>query len=315
MIVVVDDEATILKFCEHALTKGGYTVVTEQNPERALKLLEDLNPELIISDIVMPDMDGFQFRKEYVTKHPYRRTPFVFFTCLTQQADEIKGLEQGADDYLKKPIDPALLVAKVGTILRMRRRNLSTTFEGSLRDFSIRAVLGFCKRTSLTGALILQRNLHEELLTFKCGKLLGQGQDHPENQLVEQYKYFRDGHFQILATPPDLDELRMFIRDLPPAEDQTSPSKGRMPHGLLSAVRFGKKAFDIQTEIITGADTHIRATVYIDGKLIHKDLMPIEEDWGYNTIRQKIQAFHNQTIKNLKTRLKSKMAQPTSSAS
>jgi len=88
----------------------------------ALELLTHISPDLIISYIMMPRMDGYAFRKELLKRETNQFIPFIFLTAKDQKADILKGMQYNADAYISKPFDPQVLVAKVGAILRKYAR-------------------------------------------------------------------------------------------------------------------------------------------------------------------------------------------------
>lgn len=114
-IMVVDDEPRIVSVIESYLTQFGYRVVKSSNGEEALDLAEQEKPDLIILDIMMPKMDGFEFLRLH-RKHA--NTPIIFLTAKVEDEDKVLGLELGADDYVVKPFRPRELMARVKAVLR-----------------------------------------------------------------------------------------------------------------------------------------------------------------------------------------------------
>ena len=96
MIVVVDDYPTFLNMCKEVLIRDGYEVVPFGNAAEALDFLKDNAPKLIISDIVMPDMDGFEFKRTYGDRFPHRQTPFIFLTGQSCEPSEGGTCADGA---------------------------------------------------------------------------------------------------------------------------------------------------------------------------------------------------------------------------
>jgi DNA-binding response OmpR family regulator len=102
-IMVVDDEPTILELLQINLERSGFAVVTANNGEEALKLARQEQPQLIILDVMMPGLDGFETLREL------RKTievPVIMLTAKGDDIDKILGLELGADDYVTKPFNP-----------------------------------------------------------------------------------------------------------------------------------------------------------------------------------------------------------------
>lgn len=116
-ILLVDDEKDIVEFLQYNLELEGFEVITAYDGEAALnKLIE--NPDLIILDIMMPKINGFETCKKIRLTKNFENTPIIFLTAKSSETDEIKGLELGASDYIQKPISPKKLIARVNTNLR-----------------------------------------------------------------------------------------------------------------------------------------------------------------------------------------------------
>lgn len=116
-ILLVDDERDIVEFLEYNLNQEGFDVITAYDGIEAIKKVSE-KPDLIILDIMMPHMDGFEVCRRIREKDEYADIPVIFLTAKGAEADEIKGLELGASDFIKKPISPKKLVARVNSNLR-----------------------------------------------------------------------------------------------------------------------------------------------------------------------------------------------------
>ncbi|MED1646142.1 response regulator transcription factor [Brevibacillus agri] len=114
-ILIVDDEPQILEILSSYLTKEGYHVITAENGRDALELAVTLPLNLMILDLMLPDMSGEEVCREI---RKTSRVPILMLTAKSSEADKITGLEIGADDYLVKPFSPRELVARVRAILR-----------------------------------------------------------------------------------------------------------------------------------------------------------------------------------------------------
>lgn len=116
-ILLVDDEKDIVEFLKYNLEQEGFEVITAFDGIQALdKLNED--PELIILDIMMPRLNGYDTVKKIKSIEKYNHIPIIFLTAKSGEVDEILGLDLGADDYIQKPISPKKLVARVKSNLR-----------------------------------------------------------------------------------------------------------------------------------------------------------------------------------------------------
>ncbi|HVO76149.1 MAG TPA: response regulator transcription factor, partial [Ignavibacteriaceae bacterium] len=118
-ILLVDDEPDIVEFLQYNLIKEGFDVITAFNGEEALGKLTE-KPDLIILDILMPGMDGFETCKKIRSRSEFENTPIIFLTAKLGESDEIQGLEIGASDYIQKPISPKKLIARVKSNLRKK---------------------------------------------------------------------------------------------------------------------------------------------------------------------------------------------------
>lgn len=117
-ILLVDDEPDILEFLSFTIKKQGYRVFTASNGEEAVKQAQQINPSLILMDVMMPQMDGIEacqiIRKDLNIVQPI----IAFLTARAEDYAQIAGFEAGADDYITKPIRPRLLISKIESLLR-----------------------------------------------------------------------------------------------------------------------------------------------------------------------------------------------------
>jgi two-component system alkaline phosphatase synthesis response regulator PhoP len=120
-ILIVDDEPDILEFLSYNVRKEGYKVFTANNGMEALRLVQQINPSLILLDVMMPKMDGIEtcqvIRKDLNMVQPI----IAFLTARTEDYAQIAGFEAGADDYINKPIRPRLLISKIESLLRRNK--------------------------------------------------------------------------------------------------------------------------------------------------------------------------------------------------
>lgn len=114
-IMVVDDERRLVSLVESYLTQEGYRVVSATNGREALPIASREKPDLIILDLMMPEMDGYAFMREH---RKQQDTPIILLTARVDDDERVIGLESGADDYITKPFRPRELVARVRAVLR-----------------------------------------------------------------------------------------------------------------------------------------------------------------------------------------------------
>ena len=117
-ILVVDDEDLLVKGIRFNLQNDGYEVITGSNGLQALELAKTQNPDLIILDIMMPEMDGLEVLSKIRTDAAYKDIPVIMATAKGTEMDKIGGLNSGADDYLVKPFGVMEMVARVKAVLR-----------------------------------------------------------------------------------------------------------------------------------------------------------------------------------------------------
>jgi DNA-binding response OmpR family regulator len=152
-ILIVDDEPRILNFLTTKLHASGYEVITANNGVSAIEQAQAQEPDLIVLDVVMPRMDGFQTLKELRT---FSSVPVIFLSARGKDVDRIKGLGLGADDYLAKPFSPDELVARIDAVRRrtdsLENRKVQQQYVlGDLKvDFSKRLVTINSKEIRLT---------------------------------------------------------------------------------------------------------------------------------------------------------------------
>ncbi|WP_378186324.1 response regulator transcription factor [Aquimarina sp. W85] len=117
-ILLVDDEPDILEIVSYNLSAEGFTVVTADNGVKAIKIAKKRKPQLIILDVMMPEMDGIE-ACEQIRKIPeLQNTIITFLTARSEDYSQLAGFDAGADDYITKPIRPKVLVSKVNALLR-----------------------------------------------------------------------------------------------------------------------------------------------------------------------------------------------------
>jgi two-component system alkaline phosphatase synthesis response regulator PhoP len=117
-ILLVDDDPDILEMISYNLEKEGYEIETAQNGREAIDTALRFNPDLVILDVMMPEMDGMEACRELREKPQFRDLKIAFLTARNEDYSQIAGFDAGADDYIAKPIKPRLLVSRVKAWLR-----------------------------------------------------------------------------------------------------------------------------------------------------------------------------------------------------
>lgn len=152
-ILVVDDETRYVRAIRFNLEASGYEVVTAQDGETAIALVSDREPDLVLLDVKMPGMDGLEVCRRI---REFSAVPIIMLTALAQDADKVRGLDTGADDYVTKPFSADELLARVRAVLRRidlgKRPVASSLFQaGDLRvDFARQRVFVGDQEADLT---------------------------------------------------------------------------------------------------------------------------------------------------------------------
>ena len=172
-ILVVDDEVSVIKFVRAALTARDYDVITEMNGVAALQTFEREMPDLVILDINMPSLDGFEVCRRL---REWSEVPVIMLSARGDEEDKVKCLDMGADDYLTKPFGTEELLARVRAVFR-RTKALALPVQPS---FSCGALnISFAeRRTTIAGKEVrltpTEYCLLQELV-FNAGKVLTHG--------------------------------------------------------------------------------------------------------------------------------------------
>ena len=125
-ILVAEDQRTILNLIEFKLKNSGYNVIVVEDGLSALQKAKTLKPDLILLDVMMPLMTGFEVLAELKKDDLTKDIPVLILTAQTREDEVLKGLELGADDYILKPFSPSEVVARIKTaFLRNRRKKKS----------------------------------------------------------------------------------------------------------------------------------------------------------------------------------------------
>ncbi|MDT3697838.1 MAG: response regulator transcription factor [Thermincola sp.] len=114
-ILIADDEPKIIKFLDGFLQREGFQVFTASNGQEVLAVVDRINPDLIILDVMMPKLDGFEVCRRIREES---NVPIIFLTAKNEELDKIMGLTLGSDDYLTKPFNSAELLLRVKAVLR-----------------------------------------------------------------------------------------------------------------------------------------------------------------------------------------------------
>lgn len=117
-ILLADDESDILEFLSYNLRKEGFEVFCARNGAEALELAEKCRPDLIILDIMMPVMDGYEACRNIRKNNELQETVVAFLTARGEDISQVEGFEAGADDYIRKPVRPRVFISRIRALLR-----------------------------------------------------------------------------------------------------------------------------------------------------------------------------------------------------
>ncbi len=124
-LLLVDDEEDILTLLQYNLKKEGYRVISAKTGEDALHFVKEEEPDLVVLDLMLPEMDGLEVCRILKSDERTSDIPIIMLTAKGEEADIVVGLEMGADDYVTKPFSPRILLARIKALLRRKTKKLS----------------------------------------------------------------------------------------------------------------------------------------------------------------------------------------------
>ncbi len=174
-ILIVDDEPTARATTQAFLLPEGYTILFAENGLEALEKMDELNPDVILLDVMMPHMSGYEVCQHLTTDKKWQHIPILLVTALDGRADLIQGLDVGATDFLSKPVNGAILRARVRAMLRLKRQHDELEAMLQLRE-DLAGMVAHDMRNPLTtmmgfSQLLQTRNLPPETIRNYAGKI------------------------------------------------------------------------------------------------------------------------------------------------
>jgi len=169
-ILIVDDDTTITNFLTPLFAKKNYNAVIAEDGETALEKINLENPDLILSDVTMPGMDGFELYKKVQANPKTAETPFIFMTGMTAPTDQLKGLRMGADEYVTKPFDLRTLFDVIENVL-VKAEKEHIDFSGNLEKMNLEDIVQLIEINQKTGELVftVHKNVTIGSIIFKNG--------------------------------------------------------------------------------------------------------------------------------------------------
>ena len=131
-ILVVDDEYDVTELLSYNLRRNGFTVKSVNDPRRALEVVREFEPNLIVLDIMMPDLSGLQVCRMIRQENSLKKIPIVFLSAKTEEGDRIEGFESGADDYVCKPFSPKELMLRILAVLKRAGEKVENSGEAKI---------------------------------------------------------------------------------------------------------------------------------------------------------------------------------------
>lgn len=165
--MLVEDDISLAKWIVDYLTSQGYLVTLATRGDEAVHLIKSDNPDLVILDITLPVMNGFDICKEV---RSYYHRPILMMTARNDETDEIKGLEMGADDYVTKPVRPKALLARVNALLRRTNQDYNNGQQKSILNFGQFSIDSQSRTTNLNGNAVAVSSNEFDVLWILANK-------------------------------------------------------------------------------------------------------------------------------------------------
>lgn len=167
-ILVVDDEEDIIELVKYNLIREGYNITCATSGEEALKIVGSTPPDLIVLDLMLPDIDGLEVTRQLKSNPKTRSVPIVMLTAKGEESDIVAGLELGADDYIAKPFSPRVLVARIRTVIR--RQHKKSIDEASKIQFNDLVIHPGMRSVMLNGEPVQLTFTEFQVLHFLAGR-------------------------------------------------------------------------------------------------------------------------------------------------
>lgn len=289
LIYCIDDSKDDL-FLIEAFLKDKYHLKCFIDAKSALIELDNEEPDIILCDVMMPEIDGFEFAKNYRELYSYRDTAIVFLSSLDDPEKISQLLNDGAHDYLSKPISEKVLLAKIEKTLKFvqEKRNQKTIIDlvNADREKIIKLVSSEFYNTKIT---FIDKDIYESYEIIE-GKM-----DEEIKKKISNY------HGKVILSQTPIEKEKFYKKIVQPS------IKGK---GLISKISLKDKVITIQTEVANYPYLHIQSIADLGGKIIDKLTMKIEADIDETTISRNIQELHNSLENKIKEKISSKLSEP-----
>ncbi|RME65548.1 MAG: response regulator, partial [Nitrospirae bacterium] len=169
-VLIVDDNETVLLALEFNLKSAGYRVLKASDGKEALSVALKDHPDIIVSDIAMPEMDGIELCRELRSRDEFAEVPFIFLTAHGEPEERVKGLKSGADDYVIKPFDIEELITRIDILYeKVKKRVVSGDLAGKIDEISIPDILQMLEQTGKEGKVIIKSGGKDGAIFIKQG--------------------------------------------------------------------------------------------------------------------------------------------------
>lgn len=215
-ILIIDDDPRILSGIKFYLNQHGYKVILAADAMNAQKVLEEETPDLILCDVMMPEVNGFEFRKVLSQNPVTTHIPFIFLTARSARADMLCGLEAGGDDYITKPFDREELLARINALLRRVEKDqvqnqteidtMLDTFRSEVLNNIRHELYTPLGQLMLSLEIVLKERYHdpEDMRNFLVTAAAGAGQLNFMLDNVVTLMNLDQGKSNLMKTPVDL---------------------------------------------------------------------------------------------------------------
>ncbi|MBX7193699.1 MAG: response regulator [Sandaracinaceae bacterium] len=284
-IVAVDDDRAMLASIVQALEPVG-SVQAFDDPRTAVEELDGSPPpDLVVSDIVMPEIGGFELRRRLSTIWRGQHVPFVFLSSLADPETMVAGLESGADDYVTKPFSPELLRARARALLR-RVERLTPAFRGELASVGFAELLRFCEVRRFTGEIVIESPTLTTKVAVHGGEL-----DDGAADVLDALLALEAGTFELRAGTVDFAELG------------TSPIAQSWPSGRVSSVMVEGKLVRIETEALAGTPPILVSVATRQGQPVAKQKRFAPEAADAARLQTMLDALHEEACAAIQDRI------------
>ncbi|NOY68620.1 MAG: response regulator [Deltaproteobacteria bacterium] len=247
-VLIVEDESATIAFLDKILSRHGFKVTSASNGKEALKLIEADLPDIIISDVMMPEMGGFEFYRRLLQSSRTAVIPFIFLSAMDDPSEQLKGLRMGADEYLTKPLDAKNIIETMGRALekagRLKNSESEVDFSGNLDQVGLNEIVQVLEINEKTGELTLSDKPGKPIgiIFFKNGNMFHASSGTlTGNEAFYELASLKSGMFRFIIKTPDL------IENL----------SGQNMSLLFEAARLTDEA-ETLTELISGPSARFR---------------------------------------------------------